>query len=196
MKKHHAHRVVAGVDANGQILDSDWSSCGGQARLLNEGHWCEIPDDTNGGTMWICLKAWFTLLQFDMLGRWQMGPTVESSSAIHPCDKCDFASDRYNCYAPCTFVQGLGELGEFAPTIHWTERSTEKLNEQVAHLKTLKADTAIKAFQKATGVKKKVYPFHEDCVLRPLLPLSCPARPSVRSVLRRLPVCQLHPDGL
>ena len=99
-----------------------------------------------------------------------MGPTVESSQAIHPCDKCDFDSTRYNCYAPCTFIEINGSC-RCAPVIKWTARSTKKLNEQVTHFKSLTTQTAKAAATKENGVKKEIYPFHEDCACGCLLRL-------------------------
>ena len=179
-------------------MKSDWACVGAQARDLDTGIWVELPDDDKGVgfTKWAKVKAWFILLQFDMLGRWQNGPTVESSQGKHPCDKCNFDTGKVNCYAPCTFVKMAADSGICPPVHQWTERSTSKLNEQVEHFKSLQTTTARKHYTMETGVKKTVYPFHEDCLL-PSLSQPPAHAASLPSLSQRLvtthPTLQLAP---
>ena len=170
MKEVGPQRIFAGVDKAGNILESDTSSAGGNMRQLDAGVWIQLPDDNGVGKRWWRLKAWVILIQVDMLGRWQLGPTVESSQATHPCDKCNFDTSKLACFAPCTFVD-VGNMGIFKAKLQWTERSTDTLDAQVAQFKALTTAAARNKFTKETGIKKDVYPFHRDCT-----PSTFPAR--------------------
>ena len=103
MKKYGAHRIISGVDDNGTFVPGDESCMAEQARMLDKGRWIEL-ELPGGGKKWYRLRAWFILIQVDMLGRWQLSPCVESSQATSPCDKCNFNTLRKNCFEACVFV--------------------------------------------------------------------------------------------
>lgn len=64
------------------------------------GTWIEIPDDENGGLMWIRLRVLaLVIVSFDWLENGEFGPFAMSVQARHPCFKCKWTA---NC--ACAFM--------------------------------------------------------------------------------------------
>ena len=178
MKKYGAYRIISGVGHNGVIVEGEESCIGANMRRLHKGVWIQLPEPGTGAPRWWRLRAWFILIQADMLGRWQLGPCVESSQATHPCDKCNFSTLRINCYEACVFLvppcskkrRGHGSTASFGstndnePKVLWTERSTELLDSQVRHFKSLTSDAQRKRYTHETGIKQSVYAFQSECM--------------------------------
>jgi hypothetical protein len=108
-KKHGMARVLCGVDAMGKQHDEPNNAL--DMRRLDEGRWCVIPDDVNGGTMRVRLKAWDLAFAGDMLGCNSVLPFCETTGAFKYCRACDF--DRRSPLAgrPFSFLRRCGHVG-------------------------------------------------------------------------------------
>jgi hypothetical protein len=94
-KKHGMARVLCGVDQQGVRHDEECYAK--DMRALDAGVWAEIPDDVNGGTMRIRLKAFELVAACDHLGAQSITCHVETPGAhvfCRACD-CDRTSDAY-----------------------------------------------------------------------------------------------------
>jgi hypothetical protein len=100
-KKYGYGRILCGVDMNGN--DMGEPNHARDMRMLDEGRYCTLPDDENGGFRRWRLKGWDVTLAGDMLGVHAATPFYESPSAHLFCRECDADSRDERCYRPFSF---------------------------------------------------------------------------------------------
>jgi hypothetical protein len=102
-KKHGMARVLCGVDADG--VQHDEPNYARDLRRLDEGVWCEIPDDVNGGMKPVRIKAWDLMFAGDMLGCNSVLPFCETTGAYLFCRACDYDRSSADAGRPFSFLR-------------------------------------------------------------------------------------------